>query len=55
MEFGRVPVAELESIHFSLPAEPEENLQVLGGRSVDAPKLYLGCAKWGRPGQGYCE
>ena len=48
MEFGRVPVAELESIHFSLPAEPEENLQVLGGRSVDAPKLYLGCAKWGR-------
>ncbi len=48
MEFGRVPVTELGSIDFSLPAEPEENLRILGGQKVDAPKLYLGCAKWGR-------
>ncbi|WP_026768917.1 DUF72 domain-containing protein [Asinibacterium sp. OR53] len=48
MEFGRVPVAELESIHFALPPEPEENLHVLGGQRAASPKLYLGCAKWGR-------
>jgi uncharacterized protein YecE (DUF72 family) len=48
MEFGRMPVTELDSIHFTLPPEPEENLQVLGGQRTGAPKLYLGCAKWGR-------
>ncbi|GAC1440991.1 MAG: DUF72 domain-containing protein [Sediminibacterium sp.] len=48
MEFGRVPESELDGINFTLPAEPAFNKQVLKGESVKAPKVYLGCAKWGR-------
>ena len=48
MEFGRVPENELNSIDFSLPAEPAYNKSILKGNPVKAPKIYLGCAKWGR-------
>jgi len=48
MEFGRVPEAALNTIDFSLPAEPVFNQQVLKGKKQKEPKLYLGCAKWGR-------
>ena len=48
MEFGRVPENELNSIDFSLPAEPPYNKSILKGKPVKAPKIYLGCAKWGR-------
>lgn len=48
MEFGRVPEAELNSIDFSLPQEPAFNKQVLKGKPVKNPKVYVGCAKWGR-------
>lgn len=54
MEFGRVPVLDL--IDFSLPPEPAENAAVLSGgaplnspaRPGNGPRVYLGCAKWGR-------
>lgn len=48
MEFGRVPEAELNQIDFSLPKEPASNKQVLPGKKAKDPKVYLGCAKWGR-------
>ena len=48
MEFGRVPESELNSINFTLPKEPAYNKQVLPGKKVTNPKVYLGCAKWGR-------
>lgn len=48
MEFGRVPEAELNSIDFSLPKEPVFNKQVLKGKPAKNPKVYVGCAKWGR-------
>lgn len=48
MDFGRVPEQELNTIDFSLPAEPSFNKKVLKGKPVKEPKLYLGCAKWGR-------
>ena len=48
MEFGRVPTGELDSIDFSLPAEPVSNKNILKGNPVKNPKVYLGCAKWGR-------
>lgn len=48
MEFGRVPEGELDNIDFSLPADPVFNKQVLTGKPVKQPKVYLGCAKWGR-------
>jgi len=48
MEFGRVTALELDSIDFSLPAEPSFNKQVLPGKPAIKPNIYLGCAKWGR-------
>lgn len=48
MEFGKVPEQELDTIDFSLPAEPAFNKKVLKGKAVKKPKVYLGCAKWGR-------
>lgn len=48
MEFGRVPESELDQINFALPADPAFNQQVLPGKKSKAPKVYLGCAKWGR-------
>lgn len=48
MEFGRMPEAELGNIDFRLPAEPVFNQSVLSGKPVAGPKVYLGCAKWGR-------
>lgn len=48
MEFGRVDISELDSIEFTLPKEPAFNKQVLPGTKAKDPKVYLGCAKWGR-------
>jgi uncharacterized protein YecE (DUF72 family) len=48
MEFGRVPETELDNVDFSLPAEPDFNKNILNGKPVDSPKVYIGCAKWGR-------
>jgi uncharacterized protein YecE (DUF72 family) len=49
MEFGRVTEAELASIDFTLPGEPAGNKVILSGQKDTNTKLYLGCAKWGRP------
>lgn len=48
MEFGRVPESELENIDFSLAADPLFNKNILIGRAITDPKVYVGCAKWGR-------
>lgn len=48
MEFGRVPENELNGIDFSLPAEPASNKAILKGKPAKNPKVYVGCAKWGR-------
>jgi uncharacterized protein YecE (DUF72 family) len=48
MEFGRIPEHELNSIDFSLPVEPAFNKKILNGKPAQNPKVYVGCAKWGR-------
>lgn len=48
MEFGRVTEKELDKIDFTLPKDPAFNKKVLKGKPVKDPKVYLGCAKWGR-------
>ena len=48
MEFGRVAEDELDEIVFKLPPEPLFNKQVLDGKPAPNPKVYVGCAKWGR-------
>ncbi len=49
MEFGRVPENELNNIDFSLPAEPAGNKNILSGKKNKNARVYIGCAKWGRP------
>ncbi len=49
MEFGRVEEHELNNIDFSLAKEPTFNKKILTGKAAKHPKVYLGCAKWGRP------
>lgn len=48
MDFGRVPVEELDAIDFTLPPDPAFNKKVLKGKPAKHPKVYVGCAKWGR-------
>ena len=48
MEFGKVPPEELDTIDFSLPKEPVSNKLILTGKKSKHPKIYIGCAKWGR-------
>ena len=48
MDFGRVPEEELNKIDFSLKAEPALNKTILKGKPAKKPKVYIGCAKWGR-------
>jgi uncharacterized protein YecE (DUF72 family) len=48
MEFGRVPELELNKVDFSLPEEPAINKKILSRHPVNDPKIYVGCAKWGR-------
>jgi uncharacterized protein YecE (DUF72 family) len=48
MDFGGVPEDELDRIDFSLTAEPAFNKSILKGKAVKTPKVYIGCAKWGR-------
>jgi len=49
MEFGRLTEDELKDVDFNLLPEPAENKKILTGEPVRDPKVYIGCAKWGRP------
>src|SRR5436309_12551367 len=49
MEFGRLPEEALNNVDFSLPKEPSFNKQFLLDKRNKAAKVYVGCAKWGRP------
>ncbi len=48
MDFGKISPGELKTVDLCLPGDPKENMKVLKGRRVDSPKVYVGCAKWGR-------
>lgn len=48
MDFGKVSPAELKSIDLNLPDDLEKNGRILQGKKVNSPKIYVGCAKWGR-------
>lgn len=48
MDFGRVPETELDTVDFILKPEPAFNSEILKGKPVKHPKIYIGCAKWGR-------
>ncbi len=48
MDFGRLPNDEINSVDFSLPAEPARNNHVLPGTPATQPTVYIGMPKWGR-------
>jgi uncharacterized protein YecE (DUF72 family) len=48
MEFGRIQENELNKIDFRLPPDPLFNKKILNGVPAKNPKIYVGCAKWGR-------
>ena len=48
MDFGRVPEIELNTVDFKLPKDPEWNKDILKNEKKQNPKIYIGCAKWGR-------
>lgn len=48
MDFGKVSAAELKTINLCLPDNIEKNRNILKGKKVNSPKIYVGCAKWGR-------
>lgn len=48
MEFGRLETQESDFVDFSLPEEPGFNKRILKKKPVKNPKIYVGCAKWGR-------
>lgn len=48
MKFGKVPVDELDSLNLNLPEDHPDTRQLLKEKTKSAPKVYAGCAKWGR-------
>lgn len=48
MEFGALPLDQLEKLNFTLPGDPPENAAVLKPSDRRKPVVYVGCAKWGR-------
>lgn len=48
MEFGKVSPQELEKTDFTLPPDHPNNVGILTGAKPNNPKVYVGCAKWGR-------
>ena len=48
MDFGALPIKEVDKMKFKLPPDPVANAAVLKKSRAKTPKIYLGCAKWGR-------
>lgn len=48
MEFGRVSPRALNKVNFRLKPDPAFNAKVLKDTKAKNPKVYMGCAKWGR-------
>ena len=48
MEFGRISESELDKVDFTLSPDPAFNKKILSGKPAEKPKVYVGCAKWGR-------
>lgn len=49
MDFGALPIKELEKIDFKLPKDAAGNASVLKSAKAKKQMVYVGCAKWGRP------
>lgn len=48
MKFGKISEPGLENIKLELPPDPPQNKLILSGLKPAKPKVFVGCAKWGR-------
>ena len=50
MKFGKLPDEEIDGVDFTLPQDHSETTRILADlpSNGEAPKVYVGCAKWGR-------
>ena len=48
MKFGKVDQADLDNIDFALPKDHPQTTEVLKQANKSKPKIFVGCAKWGR-------
>lgn len=48
MDFGKLPIEQIDQVNFGLPPEGSFASKVLTGKKDQGPKVYVGCAKWGR-------
>jgi uncharacterized protein YecE (DUF72 family) len=48
MEFGKINASELERIQLNLSPDPPQNKLILSKVKPAKPKVFVGCAKWGR-------
>jgi uncharacterized protein YecE (DUF72 family) len=48
MDFGKIAAGQLKTCNLNLPNDPDYNRRILKGKKINAPKIYVGCAKWGR-------
>ena len=48
MKFGEVTEIDLSGVDFTLPADHAATSTLLGKQTPVKPKVYVGCAKWGR-------
>ncbi|MEO6001470.1 MAG: DUF72 domain-containing protein [Chitinophagaceae bacterium] len=48
MDFGKIPIKELEEITFKLPKDASGNTATLKAAKTKKQLVYVGCAKWGR-------
>lgn len=50
MDFGRIDAARIADVDFTLPLDTPLTTAVLStARKSEKPRVYVGCAKWGRP------
>jgi uncharacterized protein YecE (DUF72 family) len=48
MKFGKLDIEALDQADLSLPSDHQDTSQLLKGLGKSSPKIYAGCAKWGR-------
>ena len=48
MDFGKVSLAQLPDVEFTLPPDTALTRSVLADKLPGKPEIYVGCAKWGR-------
>jgi uncharacterized protein YecE (DUF72 family) len=48
VKFGNVTLDELDNLDLSLPPDHPDTSRLLANQPKTSPKIYAGCAKWGR-------